>query len=148
MKLQLATLKQRLYNLLQQLAPSLLIGRFGNQLATSLWTTCNRLVVNKLLQVMRPHSDIGLLRQVVARCQQTCCNLRVCGCVAACMASIPPTSAASYRSSLLIVQRLIIAMHVYVKTGAQLTDDVGNSCNAVFTISLDICLTIPGRQTE
>ena len=31
------------------------------QLATSLLTTCNRLVVNKLSQAMRTHPDIGLL---------------------------------------------------------------------------------------
>ena len=34
---------------------------FDNQLATSLLTTCNRLVVDTLLQAMRMHPDIGLL---------------------------------------------------------------------------------------
>ena len=32
-----------------------------NQLVTSLLTTCNRLVVNKLSQAIRTHPDIGLL---------------------------------------------------------------------------------------
>ena len=34
---------------------------FDNKLARSLLTTCNRLVVNEMLQVMRTHPDIGLL---------------------------------------------------------------------------------------
>ena len=34
---------------------------YDNQLATNLSTTCNRLVVSKLSQAMRTHSDIGLL---------------------------------------------------------------------------------------
>ena len=57
---------------------SLWITSLHNQLATSLLTTCNRLVVNKLSQAMRTHPDIGLLTtcKCVARCQQTC-NLRV-----------------------------------------------------------------------
>ena len=43
-------------------------------------STCNRFVVNnKLSQAMWTHPDIGLLKQVVARCQRTCCNLRVFG---------------------------------------------------------------------
>ena len=46
------------YNLLKQLAESLWITSFDNQLATSLLTTCNRLVVNKLPQTMRTHSEI------------------------------------------------------------------------------------------
>ena len=45
-------------NLLKQLVTSLWITR---QLASSLLTTCNRLVVIKLLQAMRTHPDIGLL---------------------------------------------------------------------------------------
>ena len=52
---------QTCYNLLKQLAASLWITSFDNQLATSLLTTCNRLVVNKLLPAMRTHPDIGLL---------------------------------------------------------------------------------------
>ena len=52
---------QTFYNLLKQLATSLLITSFDNQLATSLLTTCNRLVVNKLSQAMRTHPGIGLL---------------------------------------------------------------------------------------
>ena len=40
-------------NLLKQLATSLLITSYDNQLATSLLTTCNRLVVKKLLQAVR-----------------------------------------------------------------------------------------------
>ena len=61
---------QTCYNLLEQLAASLLITNLENQLATSLLTTCNTLVVNKLSQAMRTHPDIGLVQQVVARCQQ------------------------------------------------------------------------------
>ena len=49
------------YNLLKRLAASLWITHFDNQLTTSLLTTCNRLVVNKLSQAMRTHPDIGLL---------------------------------------------------------------------------------------
>ena len=49
------------YNSLKQLAASLWITSFDNQLATSLLTTCNRLVVNKLSQGMQTHPDIGLL---------------------------------------------------------------------------------------
>ena len=52
---------QTCYNLLKQLAANLWITSFDNQLATSLLTTCNKLVVNKLSQTMRTHSDIGLL---------------------------------------------------------------------------------------
>ena len=72
---------QTCYNLSKQLATSLLITTLDNQLATSLLTNCNRLVANKLSQAMRTHPDIGLLQQVVVRCQQTRCNLRVFGCV-------------------------------------------------------------------
>ena len=75
---------QTCYTLLKQLASSLWITSFENQLATSLLTTCNRLVVNRLSQAMRTHPDIGLLKQVVTRCQQTCCNWRVFGCVTPC----------------------------------------------------------------
>ena len=50
---------QTCYNLLKQLAASLWITSFGNQLATILLTTCYRLVVNKLSQAMRTHPDIG-----------------------------------------------------------------------------------------
>ena len=49
------------YNLLKQFAASLWITSFDNQHATSLLTTCNRLVVNKLSQGVRAHPDIGLL---------------------------------------------------------------------------------------
>ena len=52
---------QTCYNFLIQLAASLWITRFDNQLATSLLTTCNRLFVNKLSQTMPTHPDIGLL---------------------------------------------------------------------------------------
>ena len=52
---------QTSYNLLIQLAASLWMSIFDNQLATSLLTTCNRLVVNKLSQAMRTHPDIALL---------------------------------------------------------------------------------------
>ena len=52
---------QTWYNLLKQLAASLWITSLNNQLATSLLTTCNRLVVNKLSQAMPTHPDIWLL---------------------------------------------------------------------------------------
>ena len=52
---------QTCYNLLKQLAAILWITSFDNQLATSLLTTCNTLVVNKLSQAMQTHPDIGLL---------------------------------------------------------------------------------------
>ena len=48
-----------------------------NQLETSLLPTCIRFVVNKLLQAMRTHPDIGFLVKSVAGCQHTCCKLRV-----------------------------------------------------------------------
>ena len=51
---------QTCYNLLKQLAASLWMTSFDNQLATSLLTTCNRLVVNKLSQAMRTHPYIVL----------------------------------------------------------------------------------------
>ena len=47
---------QTCYNLLKQLAASLLITSFDNQLATSLLTTCNRLVINKLSQAMHTYA--------------------------------------------------------------------------------------------
>ena len=47
-------------NLLKQLAASLWITSFDNQLAISLLTTCNRLVVNKLSQAVRTHPDIEI----------------------------------------------------------------------------------------
>ena len=51
------------YNLLKQHAPSLWITNFDNQLATSLLTTCNGFVVNKLSQAisMRTHYDTDSL---------------------------------------------------------------------------------------
>ena len=52
---------QTSYNLLKQLAASLWITSFDNQLATILLTSWNRLVVNKPSQAMRMHPDIGLL---------------------------------------------------------------------------------------
>ena len=52
---------QTCYNLLKQLAATLWMTSFDNQLVTSLLTTCNRLVVNKLSQAIRMHPDIGLL---------------------------------------------------------------------------------------
>ena len=67
--------------LVEQLATSLWITSFGNQLATSLSTTCNKLVVNKLSQAMRTHPDIGLLiislLQDVNRLVGTCAFLAV-----------------------------------------------------------------------
>ena len=53
---------QTCYNLLKQLAASLWMISFDNQLATSLLTTCNRPVVNKLSQAMRTHPGISLLK--------------------------------------------------------------------------------------
>ena len=52
---------QTCYNLLKQLAASLWITSFDNQLATSLLTTCNRIIVNKVSPAMRTHPDIGSL---------------------------------------------------------------------------------------
>ena len=52
---------QTCYNLFKQLVPSLWITSFDDQLAASLLTTYNTLVVNKLSQTMRTHPDIGLL---------------------------------------------------------------------------------------
>ena len=49
------------YNLLKQLATSLLMTSLDNQHATSLLTTWNRLVINKLSQAVRTSPDIGLL---------------------------------------------------------------------------------------
>ena len=48
------------YNLLKKLAASLWITSFDDQLATSLLTTCNRLVLGELSQAMRTHPDISL----------------------------------------------------------------------------------------
>ena len=44
-------------------------------------TNCLQFVVNKLSQAMRTHPDISLLKQVVTRCQEICCNWCVFGCV-------------------------------------------------------------------
>ena len=52
-------------NLLKQLAESLLITSLDNQFATSLLTTCDRLVLNKLSQAMRTHPDIGLCNKLL-----------------------------------------------------------------------------------
>ena len=52
---------QTCYNFLKQLAASLWITSFDNQLAISLLTARNRLVVNKLPQARRMHPDIGSL---------------------------------------------------------------------------------------
>ena len=72
---------QTFYNLLKQFAASLLITSFDNQLATSLLTTCNRLVVNKLSQVMQPiilrSSYCNNLLQDVNRLVATCVFLAV-----------------------------------------------------------------------
>ena len=46
-----------------------------------IWACYSTFFVNKRSQAMRTHPDIGLLKQVVTRCQQTCCNWRVFGCV-------------------------------------------------------------------
>ena len=67
---------QTCYNLLKQLAASLWITSFDNQLATSLLTTCNRTVVNKLSQAMRTLL-IKLLKKV-KRHVETCRFLAVC----------------------------------------------------------------------
>ena len=45
----------------KQLVARLWIKRFDSELATSLFTNCCRLVVNKLSQAMRTHPDIGSL---------------------------------------------------------------------------------------
>ena len=52
---------QTCHNLLKQLAASLWITSFDNQLAKTLLTKCNRRVVNKLPEAMQTHPDIGLL---------------------------------------------------------------------------------------
>ena len=52
---------QTFYNLLKQLAASLWLTSFDNQLATNLLPTGNRLVVNKLSQALQTHPDINLL---------------------------------------------------------------------------------------
>ena len=52
---------QTCYNLLKQLAASLWIKNFDDQLATSLLTICNKLVVNKLSQTMRTDLYISSL---------------------------------------------------------------------------------------
>ena len=52
----------------------------SSQLAASLLTTCSRLVVIKPEQAMRTHPDIGLMIATFSK-SQTCCNLRVSGCV-------------------------------------------------------------------
>ena len=58
---------QTCYNLSKQIALSLWITSFENQLASSLLTTCNRLVVNKLSQAIRTHPDIGLLITILVQ---------------------------------------------------------------------------------
>ena len=68
---------QTRYNLLKQLAASLWMTSFDNQLATSLFTTCNRLVVNKLSQTMRTHPDIGLL--ITSLLQDVNTLVAICG---------------------------------------------------------------------
>ena len=60
--------------------------KFWHQLATSLLTTCSRLVVSKLSPVLQEYPDTGLLIKSVARCQTdllrvASCNLCVFGCV-------------------------------------------------------------------
>ena len=50
---------QTCYNLLEQLVASMWKTSFDNQLATSLLNTFNRLFINKLLQDMGTHPDIG-----------------------------------------------------------------------------------------
>ena len=81
---------QTCYNLLKQLAANLWITSFDNQLAISLLKTCNRLVVNKLSQLIFWKQAVlsyanaawyWLVNQFVARCQHTCCNLHIFGCV-------------------------------------------------------------------
>ena len=52
---------QTCYNLLKQLAASLWITSLDNLPATSLLTTCNGFVVNKLSQAMPTHPNIWLL---------------------------------------------------------------------------------------
>ena len=72
---------QTCYNLLKQLAASLWITGFDNQLAISLVTTCIRLVINTLSQAMQTHPDIGLLITIVIPLQEF--NRRIFGCVEA-----------------------------------------------------------------
>ena len=72
---------QTCYNLLKQLAASLWITSSDNQLATSLLTTCDRRVINKLSQAMRTHPDIGLL--ITSLLQDSTCRLAAnCSCLA------------------------------------------------------------------
>ena len=52
---------QTSYKLLKKLASSLWIKSLDNQLASSLLTTCSRLVIIKPEQAMRTHPDIGLM---------------------------------------------------------------------------------------
>ena len=73
---------QTCYNTLKQLATSLWMTCFDNQLATSLSTTCNILVVITLSQAMRMHADIGSLiklllvvNRLVAICGLVCSGL-------------------------------------------------------------------------
>ena len=69
---------QTCYNLLKQLAASLWITSFDNQLVISLLTTCNRLVANKLPQAMQTHPDIALLiTSLLLDVNLGNCNLRV-----------------------------------------------------------------------
>ena len=67
---------QTYYNLLKQLAASLWITCFDNQLLPSLLTTCNKLVVNQLSQAIRTHPDNCLLMtsllQDVNKLVETC----------------------------------------------------------------------------
>ena len=57
---------------LLQLAASLWIKRFDNQLATTLLATCNSLVVDKLYRAMRIHPDIGSLMTILLQNCTTC----------------------------------------------------------------------------
>ena len=64
-------------NLVKQLATSLLITSYNNELATSLLTICNRLV---LISCRKPCKRILILacrNKLFARSPQTCCNLCV-----------------------------------------------------------------------
>ena len=71
---------QTFYNLLKQLAASLWITNSDNQLATSLLTTGDRLVIKKLSQAMRTHPDIGFAdNKSVARFNKLAAN---CSCLA------------------------------------------------------------------
>ena len=62
---------------LLQLASSLLIKSLNYQLAASLLTTCNRLIIIKPGQAMRMHPDVGLMTEACDRLAATYAFLAV-----------------------------------------------------------------------